>query len=375
MNMNPNLKYDVVIESPGRINLIGEHVDYSGGHVLPASIDKKITLRFRRNNSETCKVYSENFKNHFEINLNDLKRSEIEWHNYIIGVIFHINVLKPNSIKGFDCNIYSNLPLGSGVSSSAALECGVAKGLNELFDIGLTDLEIINISKDAEHTFVGTKCGIMDQFAVVKGAEDHLLLLNCETLEHELIPADFGDYRIILLNTNVSHNLATSEYNIRRDECSTALEAINKKYPQYTLLAQVSPEIIQEFENILPHKIFNRALYITKENRRTLYAVECLKNKDIIGFGEWVYKSHRGLTNLFEVSCEELDFLVDFTHNLDYVVGARMMGGGFGGCTINIIHKDYCEEFINIISPAYQEKFNINLTPITVAIGNGVSKI
>ncbi|WP_243643668.1 galactokinase [Tenacibaculum sp. M341] len=373
--MNPKKQYDIVIDSPGRINLIGEHVDYSGGHVLPASIDKKITLSFRKNDTETCKVYSENFKNQFEINLNDLKRSNIEWHNYIIGVIFHINVLKPNAVKGFDCNIYSNLPLGSGVSSSAALECGIAKGLNELFNIGLTDIEIINISKDAEHTFVGTKCGIMDQFAVVKGCADHLLLLNCETLEHQLIPADFGDYKIILLNTNVSHNLATSEYNVRRDECNTALEAINKKYPEYTLLAQVSPKIIQEFKNILPHKIFNRALYITKENRRTLYAVECLKNKDIVGFGEWVYKSHRGLTNLFEVSCEELDFLVDFTHNLDYVVGARMMGGGFGGCTINIVHKDFHEEFINSISPAYQEKFNINLTPITVAIGNGVSKI
>ncbi len=373
--MNPKKQYDLIIDSPGRINLIGEHVDYSGGHVLPASIDKKITLSFRKNDTETCKVYSENFKNEFEINLNDLKRSDIEWHNYIIGVIFHINVLKPNAVKGFDCNIYSNLPLGSGVSSSAALECGIAKGLNELFNIGLTDIEIINISKDAEHTFVGTKCGIMDQFAVVKGCADHLLLLNCETLEHQLIPADFGDYKIILLNTNVSHNLATSEYNVRRDECNTALEAINKKYPEYTLLAQVSPEIIQEFKNILPHKIFNRALYITKENRRTLYAVECLKNKDIVGFGEWVYKSHRGLTNLFEVSCEELDFLVDFTHNLDYVVGARMMGGGFGGCTINIVHKDFHEEFINSISPAYQEKFNINLTQITVAIGNGVSKI
>ncbi len=375
MNMNPKKKYDVIIESPGRINLIGEHVDYSGGHVLPAAIDKKITLSFTKNNTKTCTVYSENFKNHFDIKLDNLKRSDVEWHNYIIGVIFHINVLKPDTIKGFDCTIHSNLPLGSGVSSSAALECGVAKGLNELFDIGLTDLEIITVSKDAEHTFVGTKCGIMDQFAVVKGSKNHLLLLNCETLDHQLIPADFGDYRIILLNTNVSHNLATSEYNVRRDECNTALEAINKKYPQYTLLAQVTPEIIQEFKNILPQKIFNRALYITKENRRTLYAVECLKNKDIKGFGEWLYKSHRGLTSLFEVSCDELDFLVDFTHGLNYVVGARMMGGGFGGCTINIIHKDSCDEFINSISPAYLEKFNINLTPITVAISNGVSKI
>ncbi len=375
MNINTEKEYDVVVESPGRINLIGEHVDYSGGYVLPAAIDKKITLSFTKNNTDCCTVFSENFRSQFKIKLSDLTRSEIEWHNYIIGVVFHINVLKPNKIKGFDCTIHSNLPLGSGVSSSAALECGVAKGLNELFEIGLTDIEIISLSKDAEHTFVGTKCGIMDQFAVVKGKKNNLLLLNCETLKHRLIPADFGDYNIVLLNTNVSHNLATSEYNVRRDECNTALEAINTKYPKYTQLAQVNPNVIKEFKKILPEKTFNRALYVTKENRRTLYAVKCLENKDIKGFGEWLYKSHRGLTSLFEVSCGELDFLVDYTHNLNYVVGARMMGGGFGGCTINLVHKDFCKQFINIISPAYQERFNISLTPILVTIDNGVSKV
>ncbi len=216
-------KSDIVIASPGRINLIGEHIDYNGGHVLPAAIDKKITFRFRKNNTNYCEILSSNFKSSFKIDLKKLVRSDIEWQNYILGVLYHINVLKPESLQGFDCIIESNLPLGSGISSSAALECGMAKGVNELFDLGLTDLEIVTLSRDAEHTFVGTKCGIMDQFAVVKGQQDHLILLNCETLDYHLIEAEFSPYIVVLLNTNVSHSLASSEYNVRRDECHTAL--------------------------------------------------------------------------------------------------------------------------------------------------------
>jgi len=173
---------DIIVESPGRINLIGEHIDYNGGLVLPAAIDKKIRLRYRKNDSDTCEILSTNLKSSFYIDLSEISRSEIEWQNYIRGVIYHINILKPGSVKGFDCIIESNLPVGSGISSSAALECGLAKGLNELFDIGLKDLEIIKLSRDAEHSFVGTKCGIMDQFAVVKGQENSLILLDCNTL-------------------------------------------------------------------------------------------------------------------------------------------------------------------------------------------------
>ena len=366
---------DVIIESPGRINLIGEHIDYNGGLVLPAAIDKKITFRFRKNQSDSCEILSSNFKRSFTINLDEISRSETEWQNYILGVIYHIHVLKPGAVKGFDCIIESNLPLGSGISSSAALECGVAKGLNELFAIGLTDLEMIKLSRDAEHTFVGTKCGIMDQFAVVKGKENSLILLDCDTLEYKLIPADFSPYTVVLLNTNVSHSLASSEYNVRRDECNTALAAIQKKYPKYSSLAEIEPEVIQEFRQILPEKVFNRALYVSQEHRRTLKAVECLDQNDLKGFGSCLYQSHDGLQNMYEVSCKELDFLVDFSKDVDYVLGSRMMGGGFGGCTINLIHIDKVEEFIENAKAAYQEKFDLDLTPISVKISNGVSKI
>lgn len=365
---------EVIIDSPGRINLIGEHIDYNGGLVLPAAIDKKITFRFRKNNSDSCEILSSNFKSRFKIDLNDISRSQTEWQNYILGVIYHIHELKPGSVKGFDCIIESNLPLGSGISSSAALECGVAKGLNELFSIGLTDLEMIKLSRDAEHTFVGTKCGIMDQFAVVKGKANSLILLDCDTLEYKLIPADFSPYTVLLLNTNVSHSLASSEYNVRRDECHTALAAIQKKYPKYKSLAEIEPEVIEEFKQILPEKVFNRALYASQEHRRTLEAVQYLEANDLKGFGDCLYRSHNGLQNMYEVSCKELDFLVDFSKDFDYVLGARMMGGGFGGCTINLIHTDKVEEFIENAKAAYQEKFDLDLSPIAVKISNGVSK-
>jgi galactokinase len=366
---------DIVIESPGRINLIGEHIDYNGGHVLPAAIDKKITLSFRKNNTSSCKIYSKNFKSSFEIYLNQLERSKVEWQNFVLGVLYHIDGLKPNSLKGFDCVIESNLPLGSGISSSAALECGIAKGVNELFDLGLTDLQIIKLSRDAEHTFVGTKCGIMDQFAVVKGQKDHLILLDCESLDYELIEADFNPYIIVLLNTNVSHNLASSEYNVRRDECQTALEAIQKKYPKYRYLTEVPVKVIKGFKGVLPQKIYNRALYVSQENKRTLKAVKKLRQNKLSEFGDLLYKSHEGLQNLYEVSCKELDFLVKQTKKLDYVLGSRMMGGGFGGCTINLVHQDKVGEFVEQISAAYEEKFNIQLTSILTTIGDGTQKI
>ena len=368
-------KSDIVIESPGRINLIGEHIDYNGGHVLPAAMDKKITLHFRKNNSNSCEIHSSNFKSSFTIRLDKLERSEIEWHNFILGVLFHINVIKPNSVKGFDCIIESNLPLGSGISSSAALECGMAKGVNELFDIGLSDLEIIKLSRDAEHTFVGTKCGIMDQFAVVKGKKNHLILLNCETLDYQLIEAAFDPYVIVLLNSNISHSLANSAYNVRRDECDNALAVIQKKYPEYQFLTEVPSKVVKTFKEVLPEKIFNRALYITQENKRTLEAVKFLKNKALNSFGQCLYESHNGLQNLYEVSCKELDFLVEQTKDLDYVLGARMMGGGFGGCTINIVHKDKVEELIENVSTVYEEKFNIKLSSIITTISDGVKKV
>lgn len=365
----------LIIASPGRINLIGEHIDYNGGFVLPAAIDKYITLYFKKNNQKhICNIHSIDFDLKFQINLDDILKSETEWENYVLGVLNEINLLRPNHLKGFDCIIKSDLPIGSGISSSAALECGIAKGINLLFNLGLSDLDLINLSREAEHNFVGTRCGIMDQFAVVKGTKDKLIKLNCETLAYELIDAAFGPYQILLLNTNISHNLASSEYNNRREECNTVFSIISKDHSDSKTLVDIPEEVLWEYKNDFQSSLFNRALYVIEENQRVIKAVELLSKNDLKGFGALLYKSHDGLQNLYEVSCDELDFLVEFSRNYDFILGSRMMGGGFGGCTINLIHEDHIIEYIEKVSKAYKERFLIKLTPFTVAISKGVSK-
>lgn len=366
---------DVIIKSPGRINLIGEHIDYNGGHVLPAAIDKHITLKLKKTDASVCNIYSSNFNSSFTIQLDRLEQSKVEWVNYSIGVLFYINKLRPNQLSGFDCSIESNLPLGSGISSSAALECGIAKGVNELFDLKLTDIEIITLSRDAEHHFAGTKCGIMDQFAVTKGKANHLILLDCKTLEYEMVKANFSGFKLVLLNTNVSHNLASSEYNTRREECERALKIIQNKYPDINHLTELNDSLLKDCKSDLNDTIYNRALYVFQENERTLKAADSLKHNDLATFGELMYGSHHGLQHLYEVSCKELDFLVEQTKDLEYVIGSRMMGGGFGGCTINLVKENKVEKFIDTLSKQYHNTFGITPTPIITSIGDGVKKI
>ncbi len=375
MEKGSKVGFDVIIESPGRINLIGEHIDYNGGMVLPAAIDLKVKLYFKKNDSGICHVYSENYDSRFDIHLDKVRVGGQEWHNYFLGVIHFIQKKYPEKIKGFECVVESNLPIGSGVSSSAALECGIAKGLDALFDIGLTDMEIISVSRDAEHYFVGTKCGIMDQFAVVRGQLDKFIRLNCNDLSFDYVPANLEEYTILLLNTNVSHNLATSEYNLRRKECEKGLAIIQKEYPSYSSVAEIPKEVLHQFKTELDFKTFDRLFYVIDENQRTIDACAALKSKDLKKLGEKLYESHEGLRHRYEVSCEELDFLVDFSKDFEGVIGSRMMGGGFGGCTINLVHEDTFDEYIEVVSNSYKNKFNVDLTPLRVAIGDGVKRI
>ncbi|MDT0605626.1 galactokinase [Croceitalea rosinachiae] len=366
---------DVIIESPGRINLIGEHIDYNGGLVLPAAIDKKVTLYFKKSSAEISEIYSKSYDDNFVIDLNKIEISDKEWHNYFLGVIHFIQQSYPDSIENFDCVIESDLPIGSGVSSSAALECGIAKGLSELFEISLPDDQIITMSRDAEHHFVGTKCGIMDQFAVVMGKKNKLLLLNCDDLNFEYVTADIDPYKIVLLNTNVSHNLATSEYNLRRNECEFGLKLIQEAYPEYATLASVPISLIQELKNKLNNITYKRISYVIEENNRTVNASKALIDGNIEEFANYLFQSHKGLKEKYEVSCKELDFLVDFSKDFNGVIGARMMGGGFGGCTINLVHQSKVEDFIKKASKLYAKEFELNLSPFTINIGEGVKRI
>jgi len=362
---------ELTIASPGRINLIGEHTDYNMGFVFPAAIDRRIEFRIRRNGSEQdCRVYSVEFDKLLSFKLSEVRPSQEEWENYILGVVHEIQKLG-HMLHGFDCQLSSNLPIGAGVSSSAAMECGLAFALNSLFNLGLSKMEIILLSQRAEHNFVGTQCGIMDQFASVMGRSNQAILLDCRNIKHEMIPLSLEPYSLLLLNTNVSHSLASSEYNTRRSECEQGVKILSQSGMNVKSLRDVSQEDLVAHQKILPSVIYRRCLYVVRENQRVLRAANALKNKKLQYFGELLYLSHEGLQHEYEVSCKELDFLVDFSRKTPHVLGSRMMGGGFGGCTINLVHQDHLKSYIDEVSTAYKQEFGIDLDPILVRPSSG----
>ncbi|MFC2109956.1 galactokinase [Bacteroidota bacterium] len=366
----------VLMEAPGRINLIGEHIDYNGGNVLPAAIDKCIYFAIKKNGRKTISnVLSKNFSEGFSFDITIPEKPGDGWLSYLSGVLSEIDKIAPGKVTGFDCALDSKLPIGSGISSSAALLCGFAKGLNELFDLGIDDISIIKLCQNAERIFSGANVGVMDQFAVVKGVKDHFILLDCETLEYSTIPAAMKTNMLLLLNTNVSHNLADSAYNERRAQCESALEIISAKYPQVKTLVEATEEMVEEFKEELGEDRVKRATHVIQEQKRVEATVEALKNNDFALVGELLNASHDGLQNLYEVSCTELDFLAAYAKNDDRVLGARMMGGGFGGCTINLIDEKNVESFVADVSIAYKKACNLELTAIPVKTNNGVSKI
>lgn len=364
-------KYDLVIDSPGRINIIGEHTDYNNGFVLPTAIAKKIRFKFKKTGSDkNGSIYSSNFKVGFSFHLDKIQPSKNQWENYLLGVIAEIQKVS-GAIKGFDCILESTIPIGSGVSSSAALECGLAFGLNELFDLNLTKLELVKIGQMAEHNYVGALCGIMDQFASVMSKENHVILLDCQSLDFEYVPFQIAPYKIVLLNTNVSHNLASGEYNIRRSQCEEGVSIIKSKHSGVESLRDVSLEKLDSVKDQMEPIVYQRCLYVVEEIARVKSAVSALKNADLKKVGSLMYETHYGLQNLYGVSCKELDFLVDFTKNQDTILGARLLGGGFGGCTINIIHKDAVDAFVKEASTAYLKEFDVELTTYEVTPTEG----
>jgi galactokinase len=263
LSFSPQVK----VSSPGRINLIGEHTDYNHGFVLPTAINKKIYFSMQRNNSQSiCNIYSTTFKKGFSFDLKDIEKSNETWENYIQGVVYEI-LKKNNDLQGFDCIIESKLPIGAGISSSAALECGLATGLNELFNLGISKKEIVFLSQAAENNFVGSNCGIMDQFASVMSKKDHLILLDCLSLEAEFIPANFKNCKIILVNTMVSHSLAEGEYNTRRRECETALEILQSNFSGVKTLRDVNSKMLEESRSQLTSKQFNRVNTCSKKTK------------------------------------------------------------------------------------------------------------
>ena len=362
------------IKSPGRLNLIGEHTDYNGGYVLPCAINLSVDLYFEKSKRESNVITDLGYSMKFDVKENYIK-SEIHWENYVLGVVQELKKIKHDLIN-FNCDIKSTLPSGSGISSSSALVCGLIKGLCILNDIELDNSGIIDLSRNVEHKYIGVLGGIMDQFTILNAKKNTAILLNCSSLKVKYIDLDLKDYELLLLNTNVKHNLANTQYNNRVFECKQALEIINQLVGKsYSNLSDVSLNELSLAKNKLSKENYKRALFVLSENERTVKAAELLEKNNLIQFGELMYASHNGLKNNYEVSCKELDYLVDVTSEHKDILGARMMGGGFGGCTINLINKNFTEKFIKIITQQYNLNFKLDLGVIIAKPQEGLKII
>jgi len=352
--------------SPGRINIIGEHTDYNDGFVFPAAIDKGIIAAIQKSNTDFCVVFAYDKNESFQFSLDDIEPiTNGDWKNYILGVVAILQE-KGKKIEPFNMVFGGDIPSGAGLSSSAALENSVVFGLNELLKLGMSKKEMIIISQQAEHEYAGVKCGIMDQYASMFGQKNKGLLLDCRSIEATPFHIDFKDYQLILINTNVKHSLSESAYNNRRTVCEKIASLLD-----VMALRDVTEEDLLKLKSQISEEDYQKALYVIQENIRVHLASMAMESNDIFGLGGLLYKSHSGLQNQYKVSCEELDFLVDSTKVFQEIIGARMMGGGFGGCTINLI-KNNSEEVIDAIIKAYQLKFNIKPSVYQVNIEDGV---
>ena len=361
-----------IVLSPGRINIIGEHIDYNDGYVLPAAIDKIICFAFEKSSSNVSRIIAIDLDDEFEIDVaSSMELTDDVWTNYIRGVVNQLK-LKGFEFEGFNCVFSSNIPVGSGLSSSAALECGFLFGLNELFNLNVKPVDIALMGQSAEH-WVGINCGIMDQFSSVMGLENKVIKIDCKTLEYEYHTADFNDYSLILFDSNVKHSLMTSAYNERRQQCEEGIEIIKSNFPEITSFRDCNEGHVLGLQNVMSANVFKRCLFVVKEINRVKLACEALDNGKIEVLGKLMFETHEGLSKDYEVSCAELDMIVDTLKKEEAVVGSRLMGGGFGGCTINLIKKGHEERIKKELSALYFDTFGIELKIYDVKIGNGTS--
>lgn len=370
-----NTDADRIFLAPGRINVIGEHVDYSDGFVLPAAIDRYICFAVKSSyqNSES-RFYAVDFDDDFSFDLNDkLIPSEKNWANYLLGVC-HAMKERGAALKGFQIAFSSNIPMGSGLSSSAALECGFAFILNELFDLNFSKKELALIGQQAEHEFVGVKCGIMDQFASVFGRKDHVMMLDCHSLDHRYFPAELGDCELVLFDSCVKHSHLTSGYNERRKDVETAKRALKEKFPDILKFRDINFVMLNQVKNEIGGQSYLRSFYILKEIKRVEAAAKALSEGNMTVLGNLLSETHEGLSNEFEVSCDELDFLVSAAMKENGVLGARMMGGGFGGCSINLIKKDAVDKVSENIKQLYRKEFGIEMNVYRTKISDGIKE-
>jgi len=363
-------------QAPGRVNLIGEHIDYNGGYVFPAAIDKFSTVAIRKRDDDLIKLYATDLKYVVEANINELEKyKNLKWGNYQLGVIEQL-MKKGISVGGAEFIFNDLVPLGSGLSSSAAIEVVTAYAMTELYGHNIDKIEIALICQKAEHEYVGVKCGIMDQFASAMGKKGNAILLDTDTLEYEYIPVKLDKYSIVISNTNKKRSLGESKYNERRSECEKALADMQNKFPEKKNLCDFSyKEFLLCKDEIKDEKCKKRAEHAVCENLRVLDSVKSLRKNDILSFCKYLNLSHISLRDLYEVSCKELDILVESAWMQKDVLGSRMTGAGFGGCTVSIVKTESVEEFINDISKVYYEIIGYDASFYVCNISDGVKEI
>ena len=391
-NHNPSL----VVKSPGRINLIGEHIDYNHGFVLPAAIDKYIEVAIAKRTDGAIHMVALDLGETIIVPMHNLQPHATQWVNYIIGVVDQVfaiynannnlngteNNLVPKRddlAAGFDICIQGNIPLGAGLSSSAALECAVLFAINELYQLSFSKMQMALMAQQAEHKFAGLHCGLMDMFASLHGQKNKAILLDCDSLAFTYYPLALNDYSIVLFDTQIKHALASSEYNTRRLECERGLTIIQEKYPTVKTFRDVSIEQVEACLVFNNHSngstIYQRCKYVVEEITRVQLAVQDLAKGDMQAFGKKMFETHEGLSKLYEVSCSELDFLVEAVSNNENVLGARMMGGGFGGCTINIIKTTAVEEITKALTARYTQVMHKELAMYITSIEDGTQLV
>tara|TARA_R110002049_G_scaffold279949_1_gene459088 strand:- start:53311 stop:54456 length:1146 start_codon:yes stop_codon:yes gene_type:complete len=363
-------KEPLMVFSPGRINIIGEHTDYNDGFVFPAAIDKGIVAAIQKSDAGVSTAYAVDMNDGIEFSLGNISPLDTEhWGNYILGVVSEIQK-KGIEIGDFDIVFGGDIPGGAGLSSSAALENSVVVGLNETFGLGLSREDMIYISQKAEHNFAGVNCGIMDQYASMFGIKNHALLLDCRSIEAKPFKIDFQDYELILINTNVKHSLSDSAYNNRRFVCESISKMLNIK-----ALRDATEADLLTIKGKVSEEDYQKALFVVQENERAVNAGKAMQEDDMEALGKLIYGSHHGLSKQYQVSCDELDFLVDEAKASGQVIGARMMGGGFGGCTINLVSKSGSKTFQEAASKAYKNKFNKDCSIYAVSLSDGTGLI
>lgn len=366
---------EMIIRSPGRINLIGEHTDYNNGFVLPAAIDKDARFAVSRRDDNEIHLFAIDYDEWHVTNLSDLSAVPHTWPAYILGVIQQLHQ-NGYAMQGFNAALSSTVPVGAGMSSSAAIECAAIFALNELFGLKIAKLDMVKMAQKAENEFVGVKCGIMDMFASMYGKKGYAMKLDCRSLQFNYFPITLRNSKIVLFDTGVKHSLVSGDYNSRRKECEQGVTVLQQIYPQVQSLRDVNTLMISTvLADKVSDTVLKRCSYVVDEIARLQEGCEDLKKDDIAAFGRKMYRTHEGLSRLFEVSCAELDFLVEFVKNEKSVAGARMMGGGFGGCTINIVQQDAIEDLYERMKAAYGETYGIDLKMYVTSPEDGTSVV